>query len=245
MEKKTMSPVIDKLQKLLNHERSARSIGNMAEAEAFAGKIAEMLFNHKLSMTEIEFADEERDEPIAEETIDGIRSPWAGTLAMGIAAASFCKVLKSSSGFVFIGRTSDRATAISLFQYLAVTGKRISDSELTQYKRTEKYTFEYSFRPGIARTWKASFLQGYAQAVYMRLQAERKKLTATAEQAGTSLVWINKSESALTSFMQEKYPRLRAGRATSSRVHGDAYRAGQYHGGQVSLSARGALTAGR
>lgn len=240
-----MTPVIDKLQKLLNHERSARTIGNMAEAEAFAGKIAEMLFNHKLTMSEIEFADEERDEPIAQETIDGIRSPWAGTLAMGIAAASFCKVLKSAKGFVFIGRTSDRAAAISMFSMLAITGKNLSESGLKAYSRSDKYRLECTFNKGINRTWKTSFLQGYAQAVYMRLQSERKKLTEGARETGTSLVWIDKTETALASYMAEKYPRLRTGRASTSRVHGDAYRAGQYQGGQVSLAARAALTAGR
>ena len=41
--------IIDKLQKLLNHERSARTIGNVAEAEAFAAKISELLFEQRIS----------------------------------------------------------------------------------------------------------------------------------------------------------------------------------------------------
>lgn len=82
------SAVVEKLQKLINHEKSARSIGSIAEAETFAAKIADLLFTHKLEMSDIEIADEERDEPIAQENVNGGTAPWAGTLIMGVAAAS-------------------------------------------------------------------------------------------------------------------------------------------------------------
>ena len=240
-----MTSVVDKLQKLIAHERSAREIGNLAEAETFAAKIAELLFTHKLSMSEVEIADEERNEPVAQETIDGLRAPWAGTLAMGIAGASFCRVLQSHTGYIFIGRTSDRLAAMAMFRNLAVTGRKLSESELAAYKKTEQYTYESSFRTRIAATWKASFLHGYAQAIYMRLQSERKQLTVAAQNAGSSLVWINKTESALAEYMAEKYPRLGRSRQSHTNLHGDAYRAGQARGSNVSLKAQAALTGGR
>ena len=53
-----MENVIDKLRKIMAHAASAREIGNLAEAEAFAAKAQELLLRHKLDMTEVEFAAE-------------------------------------------------------------------------------------------------------------------------------------------------------------------------------------------
>lgn len=238
-----MESVIDKLQKMLNHERSARSIGNIHEAEAFAAKIAQLLFTHKLSMSEVEIANEERDEPVAQEVVEGLLSPWAGTLAMGVCAASFCKAVKSVKGYIFIGRPTDRSTAISMFRYLAVMGNSISESELKAYKRTDEYLYESSFKPQIARTWRVSFLKGYANAVYHRLQSELKVLTAQAQSTGTSLVYVDKSKAAIAAYVAATYGRLGKGRSSSSSVHGGAYSAGKLAGGRVSLKSQGALSA--
>lgn len=48
------NPIIEKLRKLIAMEQSARSIGSLAEAEAFASKVQELLSKHKLEMSEIE-----------------------------------------------------------------------------------------------------------------------------------------------------------------------------------------------
>ena len=48
------NPIIEKLRKLIAHEKSARSIGNIHEAEAFASRIQTLLDEHKLSMGEVE-----------------------------------------------------------------------------------------------------------------------------------------------------------------------------------------------
>lgn len=236
-----MDSVIEKLQKMLNHERSARSIGNTHEAEAFAAKIAGMLFTHKLSMSEVEIAAEERDEPVAQENVEGLKASWAGSIAMGVCSASFCKVLKSSNGFFFIGRPNDRQTAISTFRYLCVMGKNIATDELAAYKLTSDYEYQSSFNSGISRRWENSFMHGYADALYKRLAAERKVLTAQAEAAGTSLVYINKSEAAIAEFVEATYGKLGKGRASTSRVHGGAYGAGQVAGQRVSIKSQGAL----
>jgi len=43
------------LRKLITHEKSARSIGSIEEAESFAAKIQELMFKHKLAMTDVEY----------------------------------------------------------------------------------------------------------------------------------------------------------------------------------------------
>ena len=56
-----MTSLTEKLQKLIAHEKSARATGNLQEAEAFAAKIAELLFRHNLSMSDVEIKQQEID----------------------------------------------------------------------------------------------------------------------------------------------------------------------------------------
>lgn len=240
-----MENVIEKLQKLLAHERSARTIGNVHEAEAFAAKIADLLFAHKLSMSEVEIEQEERDEPVNQESVDGFRAPWAGVLAMGVCEASFCRVLQSHNGYVFIGRLSDRTAAIAMYRYLAAMGKTLCDGELVRYMRSEEYIYDSSFRPGVARTWRVSFLRGYANALHNRLKIERRSLTANAQSSGTSLVYVNKSEAAVDDYVKQTFEKLRNGSSSSSRVHNGAYAAGRTAGSSVALKSQAALGCGR
>lgn len=52
--------VMELLAKLMRHEQSAREVGSLAEAEAFASKVQAMLTKHKLEMSEIKFEERER-----------------------------------------------------------------------------------------------------------------------------------------------------------------------------------------
>jgi hypothetical protein len=232
--------MIDKLKKLLAHEQSARSIGNMAEAEAFAAKIQELLFAHKLTMSDIEIADEEANEPVDQECVEA--EHWSGVLAMGCASAAFCKILKSGKALVFIGRASNRAGCIAMFQYLANMGASIARKEMNAYKLTADYEYKVRMRPRFAATWKRSWLAGYANAIYTRLERERLVLTAQAQSAGTSLVYVDREKQALDAYLSAKYPRLRTTRSTCS-VYGSAYQQGHSCGSSVSLKGRAALTA--
>jgi len=58
--------ILDKLAKIKRHMESAQAIGNEQEAQAFAAALQTMLLNHKLEMTDVEYASEMKDEPIVE-----------------------------------------------------------------------------------------------------------------------------------------------------------------------------------
>jgi len=117
-----MTAVTERLQKLIAMEQSARKIGNIAEAEAFAAKVAELLFRHNLSMSDIEIKEQEQNEPIDREYVAGNkgRSPWMEILAKAVATACFCKhmIIGKTSTQIFVGRTSDRQAAASLYKHL-------------------------------------------------------------------------------------------------------------------------------
>jgi hypothetical protein len=234
--------MIEKLQKLIAHERSARAIGNIAEAEAFAAKIQHLLVCHKLSMSEVEIAAEERDQPVSQETVEGAVSAWLGVVAMGCGAASFCKVLKSHNGYIFIGRPDNRQTAITMFHYLSVTGKSLADDAAIKYKCSDEGIYATAFRPGAIRSWRNSFLLGYSSALYNRLESERKTITDQARGVGTGLIYIDKNAAAIDSYCSAKWGKLGKGRRSTSKIHAGAWGAGRVAGSNVSTAARAQLS---
>ncbi len=139
-----MQNIIELLQKLINHERSARSIGNIAEAEAFAVKIQTLLTEHKLSMSEVEYQEQEKFDPIGNEVVgadqvgmkDGRFEYWLGCLASAIAENFFCHALRFSASrkINFVGRNSDRAAAVEMYGHLVRTANALCEKEFQQYK---------------------------------------------------------------------------------------------------------------
>ena len=66
----TDGKILEKLGKIKNHMESAKEIGNEAEAQAFAAMLQTLLLKHKLSLTDVEYASEMKDEPIVEKRPD-------------------------------------------------------------------------------------------------------------------------------------------------------------------------------
>ncbi len=233
--------IVERIQKLLNHERSARSIGSIAEAEAFAGKIQQMLSDNKLSMSQVEMEAEEKEQPVGLEDVVGTTAAWLGSLAMGVSQSCFCRVLKGHKRFIFIGRHDNRATAVAMFTHLAMMGKGLAESGLAAYKRTDRGAYEIEMSgPGVSRIWKNSFLQGYASALRSRLEEQVARLEAEAA-PGNALVYVDRNKAAVDEFIQGKYGKLQSSRVSSSRLHGGAYSAGKQAGSNVSTQARAAL----
>jgi hypothetical protein len=102
------SAILDRLSKLLKHQLSAKAIGSLAEAEAFASKIQQLLNQHKLSMSDIE-AKQEEEEGVGEIAVgpgdlamDGKRSrihdkktniTWLFTLAHATGECNDCATI--------------------------------------------------------------------------------------------------------------------------------------------------------
>ena len=132
--------VMDKLAKLQSHADSAKAIGNEAEAEAFAAKVAELLVTHKLSMTEVEFAAQAEDDPVDGAYVDyakyapdqsgRTRVWWQETLIDVVARAHFCRIMvvPGSSRIFLVGRGSDRQVVTIPSRY----STRRNETEITR-----------------------------------------------------------------------------------------------------------------
>jgi hypothetical protein len=200
-----MTSMTDKLQKLIAMERSARQIGNVAEAEAFAAKVAELLFKHNLSMSDVEVKEQEQNEPIEREYVRGKkgRCVWMEMLAGAVATSCFCRwmIVQSTSTQIFVGRTSDRQAAASLFAHLVGCATSMCNSEKRKIRDINPYVDNYE-RAVWARDWGKSFLLGFAMAVSKRLTDQRRDLAAES-QSGAALV-LRKDAAIAQWFAQQK-----------------------------------------
>src|SRR3990167_5446754 len=119
--------ILETLHKLKAKADSLLEVGNQEEAELFAAKVQELLLRHKLTMSDVETAAQDRDDTIEKE----IQPPatkgakwWALELAKVVSEAHFCMRFNNRSqpgAISFVGRKSDREVAIYMFIYLVRT----------------------------------------------------------------------------------------------------------------------------
>lgn len=195
--------ILATLAKPILHEKSARSIGSVDEAEAFAAKIQALMFKHKLEMTDIKFAEQEKNEPVLSERLEeedalGVRREstrrqrWVDILVGAVAKANFCQAAcPRGNNFYFFGRATDLAAAKAMIQYLyaacleALPLQSIDHSE-------NKCTFN------------AGFKLGFAMAIAKRLRVQRTELAATLTEKG--LIRIDQVERAVAARMKMRFP---------------------------------------
>ena len=258
-----MAPVFSKLQKLIAHERSARAIGNTEEAEAFAQRIATMLTEHKLSMTEVEFEAQDAHDPIGDSNSAALSSSfeeWHHLLAKGVATSLYCRVMtmteegKPTGAFVWIGRASDRAAAVEMFKYLASLGQQFAKvrvSEMAQssvlvdlhraaaHNKTVKAQIDRQARK-LFKDWTKDFLFGFGAALHERLTSNRQKLEAGSNATGLIL----RDQAAIEKFVADSFATTQVRPRPVKTKYNSALNAGWETGQQVALKARTALGAG-
>jgi hypothetical protein len=249
---------LDKLAKLKRHADSAAEIGSLAEAEAFAALFQRMLLKHKLEATDLEFAQEARDEPVGRHPIDYDKYPdvkvratrveWIEKLAGVVARAHFCQILvhPRSSQITLLGRRSDAAVAEYMIITLQRAAERLATAEYTVFTnmvvkqcavclRDQRDSHPgHVFTPNWqrARGFKAAFLQSFIVRLHERYRAER---AAAATSSSTALVRLNTAEAAVSDFLKrEGYGKAtKLARSVSQNL--DGHRRGRAAADRVNL----------
>jgi hypothetical protein len=233
-----VATIIETLQKLIAHESSARTLGSIAEAEAFASKIQELLFRHNLTMAELSPGDDRTDNNTIGQ--DNLRAEdwgfersrqsvmWRAQLANAVASSMMCKLLRvpSSDRLILIGTATNRAAASALIAHLMRLAADSAD-----------YAFRAYDGPIHGKTWKTSYLLGFASAINSRLSENTLTLTSSTPSAGAMVL---ASQTALSNYVSQAIGRVRSG--PRAKVNsGSAYSAGFERGSNVSLKARASL----
>jgi hypothetical protein len=169
--------ILTLIRKLQAKAVGAEKIGSIAEAEAFAAKVQELLIQHKLEMSDVELDKQDNEDPIAVTFVDQqafgigfkrVRVGWQEQLAYVIAKANFCgSLVHPKSNFIwFVGREADREVATFVYGRLVPQMKYQSDWDYGQH-------FRQAIREGSdvteLRGFKASWLAGAIAAIKQRL----------------------------------------------------------------------------
>jgi DNA replication initiation complex subunit (GINS family) len=106
--------IIDTLRKLINHEKSAREIGNVEEAAAFAAKIQSFIDKYNIELSEIDLTVEEND--IRSETlVADCKQQWMKFLLVDIAEINGCTIVFRTAGYDVYGLPMDIELVATLY----------------------------------------------------------------------------------------------------------------------------------
>jgi hypothetical protein len=228
--------VIDRLQKLIAHEKSVRQIGSIAEAEAFTARVQEMLTRHKLTMSDVEVRRRNAAEDIdmlgvhphsAGLPLTSYRMSWQLSLGYAIARVNQCALLTigSSTILYFAGRKSDRKAAARLFLYLlelaVETGNATAKLHLVEQRRLCEEKHGPSARRKMGqwmRNYRASFHRGFGEAIANRFLLQYEKMLKAERDSNSAhspgLVLIREDALAVRRFVDE---RLKLSRPASEK----------------------------
>ncbi len=239
----TRSKVMDRLKKLMRHEESARDAGSFEEAEAFAGKVHQLLLQHKISMSEIDLEAIEDDDPMGQSTWRAVdhdvghsskRSWWKERLAGTVARAHFCRllVMTGSNTVFFVGRESDRDVTSFTYTYLIKQIERHSEKEYCRaYAQNVREHGNLEGR-GMTVGYKASWIEGAINSLAKRFREER---TVVEETSTTANALICLADNAVTEYMATQKTGKAVGLGGSAGYNSGGYVDGAKWGKNVSI----------
>lgn len=235
--------LIDRIRKLLAKAKSAKEIGSEAEAASFAAGAQKMMAKYKLEMSDVEFSEMERTEPIGDEYVRGTkksREAWAERLASVVARAHYCRILviTGSDTIVLVGRPTDRAVAAYVFTTLREFADRQSDKDARAFRKHQRSYVGATY--GANRNFRAAWLDAFVTRIAERYEAERIEMEREAKTAGTSLVRLS---NALAEVDREISARSTVKSAKTVRgkfsANSAGYRAGRAAGDAATIRGTG------
>lgn len=223
--------IIDKLRKLMKHEESARTIGNLNEAENFASKVQDLLMKYKLSVTDIQIEEEAVVDDLTVEIITpgslknrAVR--WHSVLLTGICRANNCDCSSEtgSNRLTIYGYETDIALCFTLFKYFVGLGEQLSMVDYIKVSPDE--------RPN---HWRDSWLNGYAKALRVRFMNAHYDAIRTAKQAestSTALMRLDNKDAMVKEFVKH----FGLTKVRSKTTINAAYQRGHETGSSVALT---------
>ena len=240
------SKIVEKVRRLMALAES----GNVHEAANAAAAAQRLMAEHRISeaMLAVEAGEDENDIVVTDGVLAelGRKSPWIGTLAMGLSKANGCRVYynRMSRGVKLriVGGTSDVQTVTYLYTYLVREVDRLCDAE-SKSRRLAGVIADAN-----VRMWRASFRAGAAHKLAERIDAaaqeqRRVQHNEAIDAGGTALVRLDGGLARLATLakkVEDAVPgNLKKGRQTNARRDYSGFAAGERAGASVSLTRGG------
>lgn len=241
----------ERLAKLKAHAESAAKIGSEAEAQAFATKLNQMLLEHGMEISDIEWESEVKEKAVHLDFFASrcteipkwarkdVFATWACELALMVAEFSGCRVLVLGNtaskirGVVFIGLKLNAETALETMKYLypaaVMIAQRAYDKEYNKL-----YLAKLNTDP--VKGYRTSFLIGFVQRLRQRFKAHREEMRS--QFTGTALVRISDALTVASAEVAKisdiKEVKLREDRVTNA----DGYRDGQKRANDMNIGGK-------
>jgi len=227
--------MIEKIKKLLAKADSAKEIGNIAEAEAFAIKAQQMMLQYNIDRAKL-LAETGQKYQMNEFHIDWAgktnrhESDWVKELVISVAFGNLCKPIilsNSRPGFVAVlGQKHNVELVEYIVDQLVERARPMAKEVFKDYRGMEK-----------RNTFIRGFLRGFAIGLKDKYMEEISKAKQQYDADNTNpmgLMIINNGE-VLAKFVNQKYPHL--GYAKSTRLSGSGgYEKGKIAGKNINIS---------
>lgn len=205
------NPVIEKIAKLHKKAASLVELGNEEEARVFAEAVQRMLAEHELSLSDIQFEEKKKSQPIEEVWVKwqehGLedkqrRVAWQERLCSMIACAHSCRILVTAQGnsICVIGRKSDREVA----EYVMVVLVRAAEAVATKEYYREWYKLRPLNRQGECRGYRVAFLDGFVARMKERYEEMEARIKAEHAGSSTALMRLDDARLAVQQYMNTR-----------------------------------------
>lgn len=220
-EQRTSGPsiekVIERVRKMWAHAESAKDIGSLAEAEAFAEAVQKTLAAYKLDMSVLSVQQKDANDPLGSNNVSPVegwkqkRVWWIEELAGVVARAHYCQILiyRGSATVCVVGRQSDREVA----SYMIVVLTRLAQELCQQGYWKARYVAFKETGTYDTGDFKESFFRGFVEGIrnryYELKEAQRKSSN------GMALVLV-RSQEEVQKFLTEEMG-VKTGKASGLR----------------------------
>jgi hypothetical protein len=230
------NPIIAKIQKLMALANHAST--NVNEAATAAARAQALLFEHKISMIDLEASTGTAPERVGQLNVDGKGKglvAWQSQLMNAIAYGFYCRLVttkvvvdgKLVSRMCVIGKPSDTQTVAYMFSYLKNEIDRLCDID----GKNMGGLFRNSFRFG-------------AVAELQRRMKEQRMKQEAGTVTGTALAIIKSGDADLAAYVKSQWSRVTSSKANVKVTRRDAYQAGATAARDIHLGTGPALGAG-
>ena len=227
--------IIDKLRKLNAKAENLKGLGSEAEAQVFAEAVQRMLADYKLSMTDVQFEEHKKTEPVGDHIVNWeehnirerrTRILWIERLSAIIAQAHQCRILvmPGTSRIIIVGRESDRKVAEYVMVTLVRSAESIADKEYVKFFYKCKDEGDVTR----ARGFRESFLMGFVSRI------QKRYMDARAAMGNDSTALIRFDTKEVENYIAGKKPAAQLTRTNSNHA---GYIRGQQVANSISLTA--------
>lgn len=227
------SKILDKIRKLHRHAESAKNIGSEQEAQTFAQMVNRLLNKHRLEMTDIQFEEQRKNEPVTQAEINfreygdtfrgkktewkekHVRVEWIERLAGIVARAHSCQILvvEKSNRLFLVGTETNRQVAEYVLITLMRAAEKLSWDEYAKFFYKSRDEGDVTRARGFRHAW----LIGFIHRINERFDEEKRKMQG--DTTGTAVVRYDRERADVDAFIKDM---TRAKQTPQRAIHNSA-----------------------